>query len=326
MSRALSHWCTGCYQDFETPKQLKNHQRHCDRYNQGPPWDPAPPSLFGGDADSESSTSSDCNSDAPVVAALRQEHEPVSVNAEPERPRKRARFASPVDVTAMEFDAVPSMHASSSLGSGSQQGDRSRSGSAQRSLAAYDDESPLPERIELIPKDGYTKASVPFRTRPDNFGVYRIYPYGYPSYSPKSLFTIHSLSDSPNIESSHPIFRLKLQPSTPVFPNQSVEDYMKWFYEHMGGGLSKQAAQDLVKNVIQKETFDKSHFDHFRMDKEIKRLDDLENDPTSHFPVQDQWTTTPVSISVPEPGGSASIDEAPRFTAHTLSTIANFSI
>ncbi|KAH6887381.1 hypothetical protein BKA70DRAFT_1122293 [Coprinopsis sp. MPI-PUGE-AT-0042] len=93
---------------------------------------------------------------------------------------------------------------------------------------------------------------------------------------------------------------------------------MKWFHRSTGGGISLSAGQSLVKDVIQKPTFDKAHFDGFRIEKELKRLDDLENDPTSHFPVQDRWKTSSVSISVPKPGGSRSIEDAPKFTANNV--------
>jgi hypothetical protein len=68
----------------------------------------------------------------------------------------------------------------------------------------FNDRSGLPRVNLLTPVDGFTNDSVPFQTRPDEFGVYRVYEFGRPKYKPEIHFNILLIADAPTLESSHP--------------------------------------------------------------------------------------------------------------------------
>jgi hypothetical protein len=187
----------------------------------------------------------------------------------------------------------------------------------ERPLARiYDDQLGLPSPDALVPEDGYDTSSVPFRTKPNIFGIYRIYPFGYPSYTPDSLLTLAAAADGPNLQSQVPVFRERLNMGpAEIFDNPSVEALMKWFIGHQSILLSKAQVTNLVNNVILHPDFDPEHFRGFNLDRELARIDNLVNDPHSYLPIQDNWKSSPVSIAVPVPGkGASSVETSPKFT------------
>ncbi|KAG2012298.1 hypothetical protein CC2G_012329 [Coprinopsis cinerea AmutBmut pab1-1] len=180
---------------------------------------------------------------------------------------------------------------------------------------ASNDLQNLPQPVELVPEDGFTVRSIPFQTKPDHFGVYRVYPHGLPSYTPDHLYGVLNAVDSPALESFQPASHEKIRYPTEIFGNESLDRFMGWFQASRSVLLSKAQADSLIKDVIQAPCFDKDHFTGVTMDKLFKKLDDLVVNPLSYFPVQDKWVLSDVSLRVPVPGaGSDSIEDAPSFT------------
>ncbi|KAH6907870.1 hypothetical protein BKA70DRAFT_1104224 [Coprinopsis sp. MPI-PUGE-AT-0042] len=185
-----------------------------------------------------------------------------------------------------------------------------------RRTRTYIDQAGLPAEDPLAPADGHTETSVPFQTKPDKFGVYRVYEFGRPSHSPDQLFDISLVADGPNLESSQPKSNPRLVDPVPyAFRNASIDLFMQWYNTRESTVLSKAAGQSLVKDVILHPEFRKEHLQGFDLDKELRHVDNLANDPLNHFPVQDQWQKGSISIAVPSPArGTPSIKAAEHFT------------
>ncbi|PPR06562.1 hypothetical protein CVT24_001550 [Panaeolus cyanescens] len=196
----------------------------------------------------------------------------------------------------------------------------------------------LPSNHNLIPAEGFDDNSVPFQTKPDAFGMYRVYPLGKPSYSPDSLFTLSHLTDSPTLDAvdiicsstspldsddntplSHTPSNTSIPAFTQIFGNESRGLFMHWYHTGNSALGSKARADSLLKDVIQNPLFKKEDMLDFRMDKGLQQLDRVLKSSTG-LPLQDSWmNNATVEISVPCDGVKHhSESDAPKFAVHDI--------
>ncbi|TFK17135.1 hypothetical protein FA15DRAFT_650555 [Coprinopsis marcescibilis] len=167
----------------------------------------------------------------------------------------------------------------------------------------------------LAPAQGYTLDSVPYRTCTNPFGIYRIYPFGRPTYSPDHLETIDMVTDSPTLRSFQPKSHEKITRPTTLFPNSSVETLMVWYHSMNTAAFSRDVLESLVTHVLRNPTFSSHDFDTVSMHSVFSALDNVDSDPMSYFAVQDHWISGSIKIPVPVPRhGSRTLDDVPEFT------------
>ncbi|KAF8814889.1 hypothetical protein BYT27DRAFT_7081760, partial [Phlegmacium glaucopus] len=180
----------------------------------------------------------------------------------------------------------------------------------------------------------------------NNFGVYRKYALGPPTFTPDESFTLSSVSDSISIArdpadshsnaswwSSFGLSSLRAVETTSVegpvehyyapFLNPSAFLLMSWYYN--GSSTKSYADVDkLIHNVIRHEDFKASDFGAtFSTAREAKRMDDnhtskssakSDNSDPLPFKPEDGWINGSVSIPVPCDGVKfKSEEDAPRF-------------
>lgn len=164
----------------------------------------------------------------------------------------------------------------------------------------------LPSGQILQPASGYNNSSVPFKTRTDSFKQYRIYPSGRPSYTPDAQFTLGHFSEAPTLESD-------TFPAPPLTDSDDTdEDFidlfgdggctgllLKWHYQKSSSVLSKDRTDSLVKDVILHPRFRAEDFRNFTMDKANTALDAYQNMGLNGSPIDNEWETHSVQISVP---------------------------
>lgn len=199
-----------------------------------------------------------------------------------------------------------------------------------RRRAPFKDVLPLSGALEAA--EGYDDDSVPWKTKPDAFGLYRIYRFGKPSYTPDAAFTLLHQADSLTIE--HEVIQFK--PSLPedsdsdedvegdsdksepedseddwlgvgVFENASIALVMKWFYGGQSVISSKQRMDDFIKDVIQHPDFRADDLKGFRMDLGMQALDEydkkrMEESNETPFPIRDNWRSETLYLAAPCPG------------------------
>jgi hypothetical protein len=181
----------------------------------------------------------------------------------------------------------------------------------------------LPTSGTLEPAEGYDDNSVPWRTKQDVFGLYRIYPFGKPGYTPDHAFTLLHLTDSCNIDHQTVQFNPSLPPEDDpqdleskdmedwlgagIFPNVTITLVMKWFYGSQSVISSKQRMDEFIKDVIQHPEFRAEDLKNFRMDLGMKALDDydkqrIDASAETPFPIRDSWKSETIYITAPSPG------------------------
>ncbi|KAF6760980.1 hypothetical protein DFP72DRAFT_804695 [Ephemerocybe angulata] len=173
----------------------------------------------------------------------------------------------------------------------------------------------LPPAALLRAAEGFTDTSVPFQTEENQFGVYRIYPFGRPSYTPDA--DSESDSTSPSCDSEP-------EGGTGPYANQSIALFMEWYHNGKSIVCSKARADDLLKSVLQQPDFRKEDLEGFRVDMGEKALDDYERDKIlrsekSLFPVRDNWRPCSVDIRVPSDKHTfKKFDNVPQFTVEGI--------
>lgn len=170
---------------------------------------------------------------------------------------------------------------------------------------------------------------MPWKTKRDEFGIFRVYTTGKPSYTPDAAFTIlHHAESEPSLEHDTITFHPSFPPSTNdlepsnletendtepdwlgagIFPNVSISLMMRWFYNSQSVICSKQRTDDLIKNVLTHPEFNPDDLKDFRMDLGMKALDDYDatriaDSEETPFPISDGWKSSTVYLSVPCPG------------------------
>ncbi|KAF9470573.1 hypothetical protein BDN70DRAFT_821197, partial [Pholiota conissans] len=151
-----------------------------------------------------------------------------------------------------------------------------------------------------------------FKTRSNDYGIYRIFQGRRPTYMPDEVFhTDQSLDKFPNITE----IESAPTPNTPSnpFSNASILRLMEWFYN---SSTSKNLTDldSLVRDVICAPNFQKEHFKDFQASREVKHLDQFNNGPNSALCGSDGWIQTSLKIPVPCGGFCfPSEEEAPVF-------------
>lgn len=150
-----------------------------------------------------------------------------------------------------------------------------------------------------------------YKTGSNEYGVYRVYKSGRPSYVPPEC-PIESLADSPNFhhpsEITPPAPTPQKDPNDPSpFPNMSTKLLMEWHYN----GTSTKSFSDLnslVNNVFKSGQFSVDDFDNFDAARTAKLLDEYKPpsifespDPRSYLKPEDGWIETSVPIRLPPP-------------------------
>jgi Plavaka transposase len=183
-------------------------------------------------------------------------------------------------------------------------------------------QSPSPSRSPTPPAaDG----AVPtFDTEPDEFGLFRSY-ISCPTYEPDEEISLDSVCDADGfsvVKANSNNWSSMFGPYSPSagsigknpfapFLNATVFHLMSWFY---GGSNMKSVTEldKLVNDVILDEDFDKAHLKGFNATRELKRVDEYEQD--KELPAKDGWKETSVKISLPaERAHNDSEEDAPTF-------------
>jgi hypothetical protein len=181
---------------------------------------------------------------------------------------------------------------------------------------------------------------VTFRSLPDKFGVFRVYPGGCPPYTPDELYTISDSVGSLNLATeslpvtSHPWFTphgpesesSELQDTVSdiaPFSNKLVFRLMSWYYD--SSNIKSHGELDrLVNNVILAPDFLPGDLTGFRAAKEAKHMDNYRKSTAKHglhpaTTFHDEWIETSVCLSLPCDGvEQASEAVAPKFEVKGL--------
>ena len=161
-------------------------------------------------------------------------------------------------------------------------------------------------------------ASTAYQTSPNAYGVYRLYRFGRPSYTPDGLYSLSQVSDgdtfSRDPDSNGNGNRPRWGPWGALdtssqgnqeryfspFPNASVFRLMGWYYS--GSNLKSLGEVDrLVSEVFLADDFRREDLVGFRASREGGRLDQG-HEPRSRFSAEDGWIETTVNVSLPADG------------------------
>ncbi|KAJ3526412.1 hypothetical protein NMY22_g10174 [Coprinellus aureogranulatus] len=209
---------------------------------------------------------------------------------------------------------------------------------ASQDLPPYRDLLPtIGSHLEPDVEGGITLDSPVFRTKEDVFRLYKVYPFGRPSYSPDDSLALGHLADGATLESKKVRFTKPDEPddgssesgssdscslpaylktATTIFPNESIRIWMEHFLTRPSNTSSKQAADDLLNNVIKNPAWKKEDMATFRMDLGLKAIDEYE----VKAQLRDNWESKSVTIPVPCEG-FYSPEEGPDANLYTVSDI-----
>ena len=190
----------------------------------------------------------------------------------------------------------------------------------------------LPAQPEAPPRSPSPLQPEPYITKPDEFGLYRVYRV-LPQCSPDDQFDVSTVADAPTFireeKKRNPtagfgvrggsVLEENKQTWYSPFLNASTFRLMDWYYQSTS--LSLASLDNLVQNVILAPDFEQSDFDGFQASREAQRIDDRAlgrkgmEDMTLPFRCSDVWTEAEVSIPLPFPGQRYhSEQEAPHIT------------
>jgi hypothetical protein len=205
--------------------------------------------------------------------------------------------------------------------------------------ATIPDLTPI-ERSQIHDPPTHENTEATFRSLPDKFGVFRVYPCGCPPYTPDELYTISDSVGSSNLATkslpvtSRPWFtpHLSESESTEIedsvsdiapFSNKSAFRLMSWYYD--SSNIKSHGELDrLVKDVILAPDFLPADLIGFRAAKEAKRMDNHRRSTPKHgshpaTTFHDEWIETSVCLSLPCDGvEQASEADAPKFQVKGL--------
>jgi hypothetical protein len=205
--------------------------------------------------------------------------------------------------------------------------------------ATIPDLTPI-ERSQIHDPPTHENTEATFRSLPDKFGVFRVYPCGCPPYTPDELYTISDSVGSSNLATkslpvtSRPWFtpHLSESESTEIedsvsdiapFSNKSAFRLMSWYYN--SSNIKSHGELDrLVKDVILAPDFLPGDLIGFRAAKEAKYMDNHRRSTPKHgshpaTTFHDEWIETSVCLSLPCDGvEQASEADAPKFQVKGL--------
>lgn len=168
----------------------------------------------------------------------------------------------------------------------------------------------------VIPETGPPKD---FRTEANDYGVFRVYKGGKPTFIPDQRY-FDFLADSSNFNVTSARPKRPSEPSKGPFDNSTTELLMSWFYN----GTTVKSSADLnrlVREVLMAPGFDADHLSNFDASKAAKNLDDYNaGNPRSVLTSNDGWIETSVEVSLPpaEHGSRVSESAAPKYSVSGL--------
>ena len=194
--------------------------------------------------------------------------------------------------------------------------------SSEDELEQMSDPSPSPPPRVSLPADDSTTS---FITKPNEFGVYREYLCGVPSYTPEEFSNLSDLCDSPTLVQSTPSSLSTGSDSAPNFfsPYRNVSTFRLMHWYHGTSSLKSFGELNrLVKDVILADDFRVDHLNQFSAEREAGRIDTYHDTSSSVFSANDGWIQASVSIPVPVEKGQSMPNmteaTAPRFEAQGL--------
>jgi hypothetical protein len=157
--------------------------------------------------------------------------------------------------------------------------------------------------IPTSPADDATDdAAQSFTTKPNEFGIYREYVCGIPSYTPDEFSSISDLCNSPTLVQSAPSSTSTGSASTFKFyspyQNASIFRLMHW-YNGKSALKSFGEVNRLVKDILLAEDFSLEHLTNFSAEREAGRIDSHHDESSTIFSTDDGWHEACVSIPVP---------------------------
>ena len=187
-----------------------------------------------------------------------------------------------------------------------------------------------PQSDSACPIDG---SSLFHDTDPNEFGIFRRYT-SPPPPNPEVHRSPEACVDSPHIKTSttsakdsrfcaalrgigkHVAQSLETSSLGP-FRNITTLRFMSWFYSGKTGKSSADC-QELVKNVILADDFDREHLRDFNIRRQLEEIDEY-NPISETLTAQDGWREGSVEIPVPMEGCKyPSMQEAPTFEVKGL--------
>jgi hypothetical protein len=175
-------------------------------------------------------------------------------------------------------------------------------------LIAFDEDEPeaaentrvdAPSPLPTHPADN---AANSFTTKPNEFGVYREYVCGIPSYTPDEFSSISDLCNAPTLVQLAPSSTSTDPASTFNFyaPYQNITTFrlMHW-YNGESALKSFGEVNRLVKDVLFAEDFSLEHLINFSAEREAGRIDSHHDKSSTIFSADDGWLEASVSIPVP---------------------------
>jgi hypothetical protein len=153
-----------------------------------------------------------------------------------------------------------------------------------------------------LPAPPANESAKSFTTKPNQFGVYREYMCGVPSYTPEEFSSISDLCNAPTLIQSAPPSTSTGSDSTFKFfaPYENVSTFrlMHW-YNGKSTLKSFGELNRLVKDVLLAEDFSLEHLNNFSAEREAGRIDSHHNISSTIFSADDGWIKDSVSIPVP---------------------------
>jgi len=171
---------------------------------------------------------------------------------------------------------------------------------------------PKPTPTPLVPTTSAPAEEFPtaHTTKPNSYGVYRVYPGGTPTFDPDESSTTHTVADHPNFLPQNPTStnpscpfpseKLESQPSHP-FPNESTLRLMSWMYN----GTTSKSNKDLnslVNEILLAPGFKVDDLKGFDAAKATRQLDEYPQSTSitePHPNLAGSWLKGSVSISLP---------------------------
>ena len=167
-----------------------------------------------------------------------------------------------------------------------------------------------------------------FDIKPNEFSLFRSY-ISCPMYKPDKEIPLDSICDADRflvVKANsnkwwfmfgpyHPFTESISENPFAPFLNAMVFCIMSWFY----GGLNMKTVTELdklVNDIILNEDFDKAHLKGFNAARELKHIDEYEQD--KELPAKDRWKETSVKICLPAKRANNTSEDAPTFEVNGM--------
>lgn len=165
-----------------------------------------------------------------------------------------------------------------------------------------------------------------FKTKPNGYGVHRLYIGGRPSLYPTTRSTAE-MYDSPAFEALQTtqkrpwwaVFGKSLQAVAENLyaPFKNATTYLFMYWAHTGANSKSAAELDRLATLLQDPRFDPKDLEGFRADREGKRLDAC-IDTNTLFSASDGWIKGPITVPLPCEGQRQKEEQAPCFPVNDV--------